>query len=116
MHVAELSKSNEHFVVEIGYADTGKPLMSNEEIFSGWPALEGAAVQNVVFQMRFTVARKFGVPGAIIVHNRHPNEFLLISFDLELPDRSTAHYVTDSWVYNTENTDGRIFFRNKVST
>jgi len=93
---------------------TGKPLISNEEIFSGWPALEGAAVQNVVFQMRFTVPRKFGVPGAIIVHNRHPNEFLLISFDLELPDRSTAHYVTDSWVYNTENTDGRIFFRNKA--
>ncbi|CAK9205124.1 unnamed protein product [Sphagnum troendelagicum] len=110
--------AGKHVTVQLVSTDidphTGKPLMSDEEIFSGWPAFEGAAVQNVVFQLRFTVPRKFGVPGAIIVHNQHPNEFLLISFDLELPDRSTAHYVTDSWVYNTENTDGRIFFRNKA--
>jgi lipoxygenase len=93
---------------------TGKAMMSNKEIFPGWPALEGMAIQNVVFQLRFTVSKTFGVPGAIIVHNGHPNEFLLISFNLELPDRSTAHYVTESWVYNTEKTDGRIFFRNKA--
>ncbi len=103
-------------MVEIGFADTGKAMMSNKEIFTGWPALEGMAVQNVVFQLRFTVSKTFGVPGAIIVHNGHPNEFFLISFNLELPDRSTAHYVTASWVYNTEKTDGRIFFRNKVCT
>ncbi len=103
-------------MVEIGFADTGKAMMSNKEIFPGWPALEGMAIQNVVFQLRFTVPKTFGVPGAIIVHNGHPNEFLLISFNLELPDRSTAHYVTESWVYNTEKTDGRIFFRNKVCT
>ena len=73
------------------------------------------AAQNVVFKLKFSVPKTFSIPGAIIVKNNHPNKFLLLSFELELHDKSKHQYYTNSWVYNTEHeASGRIFFHNKV--
>lgn len=89
--------------------------MSNETVIEKWVAtLETLAAQDLKFNIKFVVPKNFGVPGAIIVRNQHPYEFLLVSFCLDLPDKTVAHYVTNSWVYNTSGTDGRIFFHNKV--
>lgn len=94
--------------------------MSSEVAFPGWPQLETLEAQNVMFHLKFTVPNAFGVPGAILVKNHHPNEFLLVSFTLDLPPDTKkiihhAQYVTNSWVYNTDSTtNGRVFFRNKV--
>lgn len=90
-------------------------MQSSEVMLPGWAVVEGMAAQNVIFNLKFSVPKTFGIPGAIIVHNSHPNEFLLLSFELELPDKSTHQYYTNSWIYNTDREDhGRIFFHNKV--
>lgn len=90
-------------------------MQSSEVILPGWAAMEGMAAQNVVFELKFSVPKTFGIPGAIIVKNNHPNEFLLLSFELELHDKSKHQYYTNSWIYNTEHeASGRIFFHNKV--
>lgn len=91
---------------------TGESMKSSEVIFPNWAGLEGPAASLIDFVLEFTVPKSFGVPGAILVKNAHPNEFLLVSFELELHDKSKAHYVTNSWVYNTEKTGARIFFQN----
>jgi len=98
-------------------ADTGKALVSNDTPIEKWVAtLETLAAQDLKYSINFVVPKNFGVPGAIIVKNQHPNEFLLISFSLDIPDNGEAHYITNSWVYNTSKSEGRIFFRNKVCT
>ena len=89
--------------------------MSHPRIIEGWVTkLDTLATQNYTFKMEFPVPRGFGEPGAILVKNNHPNEFLLVSFSLSLPDLTEVHYMTNSWVYNTGDTEGRIFFQNKV--
>lgn len=90
-------------------------MQSSEVILPGWAAMEGMAAQNVIFELKFSVPKTFGIPGAIVVKNNHPNEFLLLSFELELHDKSKHQYYTNSWIYNTEHeASGRIFFHNKV--
>lgn len=79
-----------------------------------WVQVEGLASQDLTFDLQFSVPKSFGVPHAILVKNQHPNEFLLVSFSLEIPGTGEAYYLTNSWVYNTGDTDGRIFFYNKV--
>ena len=103
-------------MVEVGSAGTGKALVSREVKLEGWVTVfDPLTAQELTFHLDFAVPKAFGVPGAIIVRNNHPNEFLLQSFSLDLPDRTSAHFITNSWVYNTEHTDGpRVFFRNKV--
>lgn len=100
---------------EIDQNETGEASLSSEVSIEGWVTIfEPLTAGNLSFNLEFAVPNTFGVPGAIIVRNNHPNEFLLVSFALELPDKSTAHYITNSWVYNTQNSGPRIFFRNKA--
>jgi hypothetical protein len=68
------------------------------------------------FDLEFAVPKTFGAPGAILVRSNSPIELLLLSFTLELSDKSckALHYITNSWVYSTQNSEPRIFFRNKV--
>lgn len=94
---------------------TGKAEMSKEVPIEKWVAtLETLAAQNLRYAIQFVVPKNFGIPGAIIVKNNHHNEFLLVAFVLDLPDKAAAHFITNSWVYNTSKTGGRIFFRNKA--
>jgi hypothetical protein len=89
--------------------------VSRAQNIDGWvTTLDTLASQNYSYKIEFAVTKDFGVPGAVIVRNDHPNEFLLVSFSLTLPDNTEVHYMTNSWVYNTSNTDPRIFFQNKV--
>jgi len=96
-------------------AGTGKAFVSKETPIEKWFKLESMVAQDIDFKVEFAVPKNFGVPGAIIVKNEHPNEFLLVAFNLTLPDQSEAHYITNSWVYKT-GSEGRIFFLNKVCT
>jgi hypothetical protein len=95
----------------VGFAETGKALVSNESIMERWSDSSDTANENIKFSLQFSVAQKFGTPVAILVKNHHPHEFQLVSFSLDLPN---VHFWTYSWVGNTGNTDGRVFFRNKV--
>lgn len=99
----------------IGWAETGKALVSSESIFERWDESSDTATEHLKFKLQFSVPRKFGVPVAILVKNNHPNEFQLLSFSLDLPDtKEDAHYWANSWVANTGNTDARVFFLNQV--
>ncbi|KAG0566624.1 hypothetical protein KC19_7G078400 [Ceratodon purpureus] len=93
--------------------NTGKALVSSEVNFDGWVKIfDALAAEDLTFQLKFLVPKSFGVPGAILVKNSHPNEFLLEKFTVDLPDKSTCHFFTNSWIYNTDSTgEGRIFFR-----
>lgn len=94
---------------------TGKAFVSSEVNIEGWVKIfDALTAEENRFVLDFPVASAFGLPGAVIVKNNHPNEFLLLEFSLELPDKSSAHFITNSWVYNTEGTGGRHFFTNKV--
>lgn len=98
-------------------AGTGKGMMSREVNIEGWVTIfDPLTAENISFNLEFAVPKSFGVPGAIVVRNNHPNEFLLVSFTLALPDKRNAEYMANSWVYNTEKAGPRIFFHNKVCT
>ena len=110
-----LRSSDLGFWYEMGLTGTGKAMVSKDSIIEKWVAAKDTfAAQDLTFPMEFAVLKGFGVPGAIIVKNKHPNEFLLVSFSVDVPNSGEAHYMTNSWVYNTGNTEGRIFFQNKV--
>ena len=82
----------------------------------GWASKLDTAQLHYTFKMDFEVPREMGVPGAILVRNDHPNEFLLVAFSLALDDsRSDVHYMTSSWVYNTSRSGARIFLQDKVN-
>jgi hypothetical protein len=83
---------------------------------ANWSEVPDLPVEkDIKFNLTFHVPKDFGVVGAIIVHNYHLFEFLLVSFNLVLPDQSTViHFPCNSWVYNTSRKPGRIFFSNQV--
>ena len=89
--------------------------MSNEVIFENWFTIfDAITAEDLKFELKFVVPKAFGMPGAIIVKNNHPNEFLLESFWCDVPDKGSIYFYTNSWVYNTEYAEGRIFFRATV--
>ncbi len=104
---------------EIDPAAAGEALLSSEVSIEGLVSIfEPSTAENQLssFDLEFAVPKTFGAPGAILVRSNSPIELLLLSFTLELPDQSckALHYITNSWVYSTQNSEPRIFFRNKV--
>jgi len=102
-------------------AAAGEALLSSEVSIEGLVNIfEPSTAENQLssFDLEFAVPKTFGAPGAILVRSNSPIELLLLSFTLELPDKSckALHYITNSWVYSTQNSEPRIFFRNKVRT
>ncbi len=100
-------------------AAAGEDLLSSEVGIEGLVSIfEPSTAENQLssFDLEFAVPKTFGAPGAILVRSNSPIELLLLSFTLELPDKSckSLHCITNSWVYSTQNSEPRIFFRNKV--
>ncbi|CAK9270479.1 unnamed protein product [Sphagnum jensenii] len=100
-------------------AAAGEALLSSEVSIEGLVSIfEPSTAENQLssFDLEFAVPKTFGAPGVILVRSNSPIELLLLSFTLELPDKSckALHYITNSWVYSTQNSEPRIFFRNKA--
>lgn len=94
-------------------SSTGELVTSEEVTLQGWLKIfDSITAEKLSFNVEFSVPKSFGVPGAILVRNNHPNEFLLVSFKLDLSGGSSADYITNSWVYNTEKSGPRAFFFN----
>lgn len=90
--------------------------MSDEVPVLPWVATaDMLSPTNFRFSLNFNVSKDFGTPGAIIVKNRHVNEFLLVSFALQMPDSNVINFPAGSWVYNNNFDTGRIFFSNDVN-
>lgn len=67
------------------------------------------------YPINFSVPTDFGLPGAFIVTNNHPNEFYIKSLTLQGSNKTTVEFVTNAWVYNTNSyPKDRVFFSNKV--
>ena len=69
------------------------------------------------FGVTFKYNASQGIPGAIIVKNKHLDQFFLKSITIEdFPGKGRIHFVCNSWVYNVNKyTYDRIFFANDVS-
>ncbi|XP_072992042.1 probable linoleate 9S-lipoxygenase 4 [Typha latifolia] len=66
------------------------------------------------FNVTFDWDDSQGIPGAIIVKNRHHSEFYLKTLTLEgVPGKGRVHFVCNSWVYPTDRYKyDRVFFSN----
>ena len=70
------------------------------------------------FSVTFQWEENKGIPGAVIVKNKHATQFFLKTLTLDnFPGKGRIHFVCNSWVYpaNKYRYD-RIFFANTVST
>ncbi|KAL0924748.1 hypothetical protein M5K25_005603 [Dendrobium thyrsiflorum] len=66
------------------------------------------------YVVNFIVEESEGIPGAVIVRNRHRHQFYLNSITLEnFPGQGRIHFDCKSWVYKTSKYSyDRIFFAN----
>ncbi|XP_039155379.1 probable linoleate 9S-lipoxygenase 5 [Eucalyptus grandis] len=68
------------------------------------------------FMVTFEWDEEVGVPGAIIVQNKHHRQFYLKTVTLEdVPGEGRVHFVCNSWVYPADRyKKERVFFSNKT--
>ncbi|PKU70072.1 probable linoleate 9S-lipoxygenase 5 [Dendrobium catenatum] len=78
------------------------------------PLLPTVIAGEIKFGVTFHVKEGEGIPGAVIVKNRHLAEFFLKSITIEdFPGKGRIHFDCNSWVYNvTKYTYDRVFFAN----
>lgn len=100
--------------------ETGEGMRSDKAYLENWFQTPGTwrADNGTQYSVNFKVHKEFGVPGAVLVENYHPNPFLLREITLELKNPSnsdspvtTIKFPCDSWVYSPTLSKGpRIFF------
>ncbi|KAG0456774.1 hypothetical protein HPP92_024562 [Vanilla planifolia] len=78
------------------------------------PLLPSLTAGETTFGVTFIVKADQGIPGALIVKNRHLAEFFLKSITIDdYPGKGRIHFDCNSWVYNVSNyTYDRVFFAN----
>lgn len=89
--------------------------VSEEVPIKTWKTPNVLVPTNFKYEIDFQLHKDFGQPGAVIVKNRHKNEFLLVRIELKTGTNKVVNFPISSWVYNTETRGGRIFFSNEVS-
>lgn len=95
--------------------ETKAPKKSKEAVVRDWSKKSNVKAERVNYTAEFIVDSNFGVPGAIIVTNKHQTEFLLESITIEGFASGAVHFPCNSWVQATKDHPGnRIFFSNKV--
>lgn len=100
---------------------TGKAMRTSEMMIENWTESSTssshiASTYPTKFVVNFRVKKEFGEPGALFVKNFHRNEFLLKEITVEVPNRSSLHFICDSCVYNVDHyAADRAFFTNKVT-
>ena len=89
--------------------------MSDELVMERWDASSDMTAEHIKFKLQFSMPKIFGTPVVTLVENHHPHEFQLVAFSLDLPNTvKDVHFWTSSWVENTGDSEGRIFFLDKV--
>ncbi|GAB4841978.1 hypothetical protein Ancab_011936 [Ancistrocladus abbreviatus] len=96
---------------------TRGPRTSSASVLKDWSKKTGVKAERVNYTAEFMVDSNFGVPGAILVTNRHQQEFFLESITLEGFACGPVHFPCNSWVQSKKDLPGngkRMFFFNKV--
>lgn len=90
----------------------GKPAYLEKWITTITPLI----AQESAFGVNFDWDEQIGLPGAIIIQNKHHSELYLRTITLEhVPGHGQVHFVCNSWVYPVKYyKKDRIFFSNKV--
>ncbi|GAB2293257.1 hypothetical protein Dimus_027462 [Dionaea muscipula] len=95
---------------------TRGPKTSNESVLKDWYKKSNIKSERINYTAEFVVNSNFGVPGAILVTNKHRQEFFLESITLEGFACGPIHFPCNSWVQSKKDLPGngkRIFFFNK---
>jgi len=92
------------------------PKKSVEAVLKDWAKKSKVKAERVNYMAEFVVDSNFGVPGAILVTNKHQKEFFLESITLEGLACGPVHFPCNSWVQSSKDLPlgKRIFFHNKV--
>lgn len=98
-------------------AETGLGKKSEVANLEGWLSSPNTITvddDGEEFTAVFKVDKNFGMPGAILIENHHPNWFFLRYITLHTPS-SVLYFQCNSWVYNYRHYDSpRVFFTNQV--
>lgn len=91
------------------------PKKSVEAVLKDWAKKSKVKAERVNYMAEFVVDSNFGVPGAILVTNKHQKEFFLESITLEGLACGPVHFPCNSWVQSSKDLPlgKRIFFHNK---
>lgn len=92
------------------------PRTSNESALKDWSKKSNNKSERVNYTAEFVVSSSFGVPGAILVTNKHQQEFYLETITLEGFACGPIHFPCNSWVQSKKDLPGngkRIFFYNQ---
>ncbi|KAJ4762749.1 Lipoxygenase [Rhynchospora pubera] len=94
---------------------TGKGKVGNAAHLEEWvTTMTTVAAGESKFKINFNWDESQGIPGAVIVKNKHHSEFYLKTLTLEgVPGKGKVHFVCNSWIYPEYNYD-RIFFTNET--
>ncbi|KAK8949453.1 putative linoleate 9S-lipoxygenase 5 [Platanthera zijinensis] len=89
----------------------GKPAYLEPQLL---PVVPKIVAGEKTYVVTFTVDENQGIPGAVIVRNRHLAQFYLKSITIEnFPGKGRIHFDCNSWVYNADKYSyDRIFFAN----
>ncbi|GLU22471.1 hypothetical protein SLE2022_385440 [Rubroshorea leprosula] len=87
---------------------------TKEAALKDWSKKANVKAERVHYTAEFIVDSDFGVPGAILVTNKHQREFFLESITVEGFACGNVHFPCNSWVQSAKDHPGkRIFFTNQ---
>ncbi|CAN0877949.1 Linoleate 13S-lipoxygenase 3-1, chloroplastic [Linum grandiflorum] len=87
---------------------------SKAAVLKDWSRKSNVKAEKVQYSADFVVDSDFGDPGAVLISNKHQNEFFLESITLEGFDSGPVHFPCSSWVQSTKHHPAkRIFFSNQ---
>ncbi|CAN1286828.1 Lipoxygenase 4, chloroplastic [Linum perenne] len=87
---------------------------SRVAVLKDWSRKSNVKAEKVHYRADFVLDSDFGDPGAILISNKHQNEFFLESIALEGFASGPVHFPCNSWVQSSKHHPAkRIFFSNQ---
>jgi lipoxygenase len=86
---------------------------SKEAVLKDWSKKSNVKAERVNYTAEFTIDSNFGMPGAILISNKHQKEFFVESITVEGFASGPVYFPCNSWVQSKKDHPAkRIFFSN----
>lgn len=93
--------------------ETGKGTLSEKAELKHGKSKDENGTKTTTYRIKFQVESDFGIPGALLIQNKHKHKFFLRYAFLQLSTNQLIHFDCNSWVYPLNKTSTpRIFFSN----